>query len=218
MICSVAALVREVLVVLFPLALLAIGIRQARLRGARQVITAAAVMLVVFLTPVALWSWMQFERAGRVIFISEKSDLNLRIGNNPAANGAYHLQLRPILEPSGWRFIRENPGAAGRLALRKVMYFWGLARDPWTVPHRSAVVLSRALGSLVPFHWVLTLARGGILTILFIAGAIVLLRMHRPGLWVLPAVVLAIMGCTYPCTSHRSDLRFRCSLRFTVPL
>ena len=41
--------------------------------------------------------------------ISDKSDVNLKIGNNPSANGTYNLQLNGMSEPSGWVFIRERP-------------------------------------------------------------------------------------------------------------
>lgn len=205
--CATAALVREVLVVLFPIAMAAMISRQWTLGRTRQAMVAAAVMVAVFSAPIATWAWIQYEHTGRLVFISEKADLNLRIGNNPTANGTYHLQLQPIVEPSGWGFIRERPPHVARLAVRKIMYFWGLARDPWTVPHHSAVFLSRTVGNVVPFEWSLTAARGGFLAVLFAAGVFLLSR--RPRLWVLPAMVLAVMAV---------HILYFSSQRFAVPV
>ena len=190
--CAAAALVRETLVALFPIALVATAVRYHRLRHWRQTVAIGTVATIAFAGPLAAWTWAQYRHTGRFVFISDKSEMNLRIGNNAAANGTYHVQLRPIEEPSGWTFITERPMQTLRLALRKILYFWGLLRDPWTVPHPSAVVVSRALLNQVPFEWTVAVARGGALAALFLVGLLTLRRSVE--VWPLPALVLTIMS------------------------
>jgi 4-amino-4-deoxy-L-arabinose transferase-like glycosyltransferase len=94
--CAAAALLREVLIVLFPVALAAVMTRQWALGKAPQAMRVAGLMVMLFGAPIAAWTAIQYQHTGRLVFISEKVDLNFRIGNNPAANGTYHLQLEPI--------------------------------------------------------------------------------------------------------------------------
>ena len=206
LLCSIAALVREVLLVLFPIALASLMAPQLRGGTRARALVIAVAMTAVVALPIGLWSWVQYRNTGRVVLISEKSDLNLRIGNNPAATGAYHLQLRPIAEPAGWAFVRQQPGVSASLAGRKVLYFWGVLREPWTVPQQASVWLARATMNLFPFEWLQPLINGALLT-LFVVGVALCHSARR--VWPAAAVVIAVQ-CVH--------VIYFSSERFAVPV
>jgi hypothetical protein len=141
------------------------------------------------------------------VLISTKSEINFRIGHNPAANGTYHLLLQPIAEPSGAEFVARYPRQALRLAFRKTAYFWGILRDPWTVPAGAGPAVSRALLNRLPFGWILALVRGGAVAVLFASGLVMLRKRHD--LWPVPATVLAVMAV---------HIAYFASHRFSVPV
>ena len=206
LLCSIAALVREVLLVLFPIAVASVITPSLRSGTRARALVLSVAMSVVVALPIGLWSLVQYRNTGRVVLISEKSDLNLQIGNNPAATGAYHLQLRPIAEPAGWAFIRQQPGASASLAGRKVLYFWGVLREPWTVPQQASVWLARATMNVIPFQWLQPIVNGALLT-LFVIG-VASSRLAR-GVWPATAAVIAVQ-CVH--------VAYFSSERFAVPV
>ncbi len=191
--CAVAALVREVLVVLFPIALIAVLLRERRERSfsPRRPAVLSAVMIMVFCTGVGSWALLQYKQTGRVVVISDKSDINFRIGNNPSANGTYNMQLTGVAEPSGWTFIRERPGQAARLGVRKASYFWGLLREQWSVPQRASLAVARFTLNVMPLQWGEVAVNGTIL-LLFLMG--LTLAWGTPGMWSPGCVVLGVLA------------------------
>jgi 4-amino-4-deoxy-L-arabinose transferase-like glycosyltransferase len=189
--CAVAALVREVLVVLFPICLIAALLRERRIGSPLRLAILGVVMIVVFVTAIGSWSFVQYRQTGRVVVISDKSDVNLRIGNNPSANGSYNLQLNGMSEPSGWAFMRERPGQATRLGIRKALYFWGLLREPWSVPQSASVAVARATLNAMPLQWGEVAVNGAVL-FLFLMG-LSLVRQTQE-MWPVACVVLAVLA------------------------
>lgn len=183
--CAGAALTREPLALWLPLALFVVLPPERRVRGTKRAAVVALVMAVAFALPIGGWTIVQYRSSGQVVFLSGKSDVNLRVGHNPNANGTYHVQLESIATPNGWAFVREYPRDAMWLAGRKVLYFWGVLRDPWTVTPESAAVVHRLSGGWMPYGWTLGLLRGAGLAALFLVG--VVLARRRPRLY--PAVV-----------------------------
>ena len=109
--CGCGALVREPLVFVFPVALLVIVARERARGSISQAGAPALIMTLVFAGIVMSWSVVQYQETRRVIVLSDKSDANLRIGNNPKANGTYNAQLDGIGEPAGWSFVAPSPVA-----------------------------------------------------------------------------------------------------------
>jgi 4-amino-4-deoxy-L-arabinose transferase-like glycosyltransferase len=167
--CACAALVREPLALLFPVCLGSVVVKNRSLQPPRGR-HLALMMAAAFAAIVGSWSVLLYQQTGRLLIISEKSDVNFRIGNNPNANGTSNAPLNGIAEPSGWRFIRTQPARAAWLDVQKSLYFWGVRRDPWTVPQESTVVLSRALLNLVPLQMV-EAGWNAVVCLCFFAGA-----------------------------------------------
>ncbi len=164
-------------------------------------------IIAAFALPVAAWSRTQHRNTGRFVLISDKSDVNLRIGNNPNANGTYYLQLRELANPSAWSYIRAEPADSLRLAGRKLLYFWGVLRAPWTVPHPAVPMVSRAVHNEVPYEWTVAFVRGGAVLALFVAGVVVIGR--RRSIWPVPAAVIGIMAV---------HVVYFASHRFSIPV
>jgi 4-amino-4-deoxy-L-arabinose transferase-like glycosyltransferase len=190
--CAAAALVREPLAVLCVVAVIAACAPHVAEKKYLEAFAVSGILVLTFSLPIAAWSRLQQANAGRYVLISNKSDVNLRIGNNPNANGTYHLLLESIAEPSGWAYIHTEPARSLRLAVRKTLYFWGVLRDPWTVPQPAAPLVSRAILNAVPYAWTVAFVRGGAMLALFTAGSILLCK--RTSLWPIPLVVIAVLG------------------------
>ena len=201
---AAASLTRETLIVTLPALAIFVAHLQYQTRGTRHAMICALVIVSCAAAPVAAWTMLQTARSGRVVPISDKGPVVMASGNNPQANGTFNAPLAGVGEPSGLAFIRAEPARFVELAGRKFLYFWGVHRDGWNVPRRSAVWAARALGGAVPLQWLLPIARGGwVLALLLIALALWPRSTWRRW-WILPAAVAAVM-CVHLLTlsSHR---------------
>ena len=200
---------RESFVVIVPLVALWMAHRiRARATTAAAAGIACATVAIA-MAPAVVWSGVQSYRQGTLVTISEKGPLVIELGNNPRANGTYNAPLVGIGQPTGLAFVRAFPGRTLQLAIRKVLYFWGVLRDGWNVPRPAAVWAWRATTGVVPLSFFTAIARGGWLLALF---AIALIMLGHEGLrrwWILPAVVLMLMAI------HIASLS---SHRFAVPV
>ncbi len=205
---GIAALTRETFSVVFLVLLL---YQWARTEGnLRRRLGALALTGALFSVTVGAWVGWQSWRNGRLIPISEKGPINFVFGNNPNANGTFNQTLKPVLEPSGWEFIRSRPRQAAWLAARKLGYFWGFLKDGWNVPRRSALVLSRLTLGTLPLSWSEALARGAVSVVAVVGMGVVLFTARlRRDLWVLPAAVVVMLAI------HIATLS---SHRFAVPV
>ncbi len=101
----------------------------------------AATLLIAFFIPVALVTVRNYVVAHQPVFIASHGGLNFYIGNNPSADGTYHHVegIRPTIAGQqedaprvearegsfygrAFAWIRENPGTAFALFLRKIAY------------------------------------------------------------------------------------------------
>lgn len=204
---GVAALIREVLLLIFPILVLDVLWRSSRDGRWAAALSIVAAMTLGLAVPVGAWTLAQRQATGTWVFLSTKSDINLAIGNNPAANGAFHRQLRPIEEPSGWAYIRQRPARTAALALRKAGYFWSVLPEPWSVPTQASVVVSRLLFHTVRYDR-LRAGLGIAGALAFLAGAVIVVR-RRPAAWIIPATVAIVMLL---------HLVYFSSARFAVPV
>lgn len=190
LVCAVAALTPEVLVISFPVLLVHVARRRRDLSASTRRAVLGS-MLAMYAVLVGGWVLHQSIAEGRLVAISDKGAVNFQIGNNPRANGTYNFTTAPPEEPSGWAFIRSRPATALRLAGRKALYFAGMLKDGWNVPRPAALYLSRAALQVVPLDWWLVLARGGAVSLLALGGALILSRSSavRHRWWPLPATI-----------------------------
>lgn len=201
------ALTREVFVGVIPIVAAWLVWRLTSAAGPRRAGGAGLVFLAVAIGPVAGWSAVQSQRLGQVVLLSDKGPVTFALGNNPRASGTYNGER--VVQPAGLQFLRERPGAALSLAGRKVLYFWGVLRDPWNVPRPAGLWWYRATGGLVPLAVSLPLARGGwLLCAALFAVASLVATGRWVQWWLLPAVVGAV------CAAHAVTLS---SHRFAVP-
>ena len=202
---GLAALTREVLVVLVPIVAVYVYQRAATAgHPKRHAAGVAAVWIVCALAVPAAWSALQSSRTGRLVALSDKGPAVLAFGNNPAANGTFNAPLTGVPSPAGWEFIRSRPRAALRLAGRKVLYFLGILRDGWNVPRPSAIVAARAVGGVVPLEWILPWARGGLLLLLLLIALARWRVTTWRASWLVPATVAAVMVVhAVTVSSHR---------------
>lgn len=188
-----AVLTREVLIVLVPIVALTLAWRVRAMQGTRAALRVGGAVVVVAAVVVASWSVLQSARAGRVIGITDKGPAVLQYGNNPLANGTFNASQVGVAEPSGVAFMRAQPIAASRLAVRKALYFWGVLRDGWNVPRPAALWLSRATFGALPLAWTLPLARGGWILIGVIAALALWPRGRWRDWWIVPAAIAGVM-------------------------
>lgn len=141
---AVCVLTREVFVVLILFAPLYIWWRARLSRGDRNAAKVAVAVLASAAVPVVAWAAFQSEQAGRPVVITDKASSTLAMGNNPKADGTFNNRLvgDPV-DPSGLKFIRERPGRFLSLAVRKLLYFWGILPDAWNVSRPSSVWIAR---------------------------------------------------------------------------
>lgn len=206
---GVAALTREVLMVVAPVIAAYVFVRIAPLASPRRAAVVTLCSLVCAAAPPMAWSAAQSARTGHVVAVSDKGPLVLAYGNNPAANGTFNASRVGVPEPSGWPFIASRPADALRLSVRKFLYFWGFLRDGWNVPRASAFVVARASAGALPLQWILPWSRGGWLLIFFLLA----FAMWSGGTWRvwwhLPASIVAVMAV------HLLTLS---SYRFAIPV
>ena len=127
---------------------------QLHRRGQRFVVP-AVLSAVVFWMAIMPWLARNYEQMGRFVFIRDNFGNELRIGNNPLAEGAYVLAYHPSqnnlllakYERMGElaycadqgrlarQWIAQHPGKFTVITLRRVYFFWGgiprLARVQW---------------------------------------------------------------------------------------
>ena len=206
---GLAALTREVLVSVVPLLVAFVWIGLARRFGFRAGAGAAVVLAVSCACVIVPWSLVQSRRAHHMVLITDKAGLAWVEGQNPLANGTWNVALAGTGEPAGLAFVRAYPRREVWLVGRKVRYFWGILRDGWNVPQRSAVWLARAAGGLLPLQLILATLRGGWLLAAFVVACARLRKDEWRQWWLLPATVLMIM------IAHVVTVA---SFRFTVPV
>lgn len=212
---AVLVLTRETFVLVVPLAAWWIwrtapmGDEVSRRKAWRPTLAIATLLVAVAAAPAVIWSAVQTAQHRRPILISDKAREVFDAGNNPRANGTYNEPLVGIGEPAGFAYIREHPGNTIYLAVRKLLYSFGVLRDGWNVPHALSVWIWRATTGVVPLNAIDPIVRGGWL---MFACAMALWLLGRSGLtrwWVLPATCAAIL------LLHMITLA---SYRFAVPL
>ena len=200
-------LIREVFIGVVPIVGVWMATTARPTAGTRRAATLLVLFMAMFAAPVIWWSTLQSSRHGRTIVMTDKGSAALAVGNNPRASGTYNVEV--IEQPAGLRFAVERPADATKLAIRKVMFFWGLRRDWWNVPRPTGLWLVRASGGAIPLELFLPLARGGWLLIAFSLSVVWLVRVKAMRRWwVLPAGVAA------GCAAHVVTLS---SHRFAVP-
>jgi len=115
----------------------------------------AVLSAIVFWMTIMPWMVRNYEVMGKVVFIRDNFGNELRVGNNPLADGQYVLALHPshndFLLAKYQRlgelafcadqgrlakeWIAQNPRRFAVITLRRVYYFWDglprLARNPW---------------------------------------------------------------------------------------
>jgi len=200
-------LVREVFIGIVPIIGLWMAATAWSISGARRATALLVLFMALFAAPVVWWSALQSSKYGRIIVMTDKGASALALGNNPRASGTYNVDV--IEPPAGLRFVMERPADAMTLAIRKVMFFWGLRRDWWNVPRPAGLWLLRASGGAIPLELSLPMARGGWLLIAFLGSVVWLVHVKAMRRWwVLPACVAA------GCAAHVITLS---SHRFAVP-
>ena len=190
---ALSALTREVFLGVFPVLLFAVWMNRPGTR--RQRLGALCVMTLLFCVLVGAWIFWQYRGHGQLVPISDKGPFNFWIGNNPNATGLYNLHLAPLREPRGWAFIAEQPGAALALAGRKLLYFWGVAKDGWHVPSPVPIWLARMTLGAVPLEWAQAVVRS-VVPLLCLGGIGLMIR--RPGsraaMCIFPIVIAVLAG------------------------
>ncbi len=200
-------LIREVFIGVVPIVGVWMATTARPTVGSRRAATLLVLFMAMFAAPVVWWSTLQSSRHGRTIVMTDKGSAALALGNNPRTSGTYNVDV--IEQPAGLRFVVERPTDAMHLAIRKVMFFWGLRRDWWNVPRPAGLWLLRASGGAIPLELSLPMARGGWLLIAFLLSVVWLVRVKAMRQWwVLPACVVA------GCAAHVVTLS---SHRFAVP-
>ena len=200
-------LIREVFIGVVPIIGVWMAVTTTPTAGTRRAATLLVLFMAMFAAPVVWWSALQSSRHGRTIVMTDKGSAALALGNNPRTSGTFNVDV--IEPPVGLRFVVERPADAMNLAIRKVMYFWGLRRDWWNVPRPTGLWLLRASGGAIPLGFSLPMARGGWLLIAFLGSVVWLVRVKAiRQWWVLPACVVA------GCAAHVITLS---SHRFAVP-
>ncbi len=110
---------------------------------------------VVFWMTIMPWMVRNYEVMGKIVFIRDNFGNELRIGNNPLAEGAYVLAYHPSQNSMlmakykrmgelafcadqgrlAREWIAQNPGKFALISLRRVYFFWGgiprLAKTQW---------------------------------------------------------------------------------------
>ncbi|NNN06760.1 MAG: hypothetical protein HKL90_12745 [Elusimicrobia bacterium] len=91
------------------------------------------------------WSWYQSHRLGRTVVVADVLPGLFERGNNPNALG-YAFPYRPVLEPSGLRFVAARPARFVWLVSQRFLYLWDIKRDIWSLePSLSSGLASSSL-------------------------------------------------------------------------
>jgi len=134
---GVAALVAPVMLISVPAALVADSFRRP---GVFKVVGRGAVTAAVALAVVAPWTYRNWRVFGEFVPISTNGGVNLWIGNNPNATGAYSYptsRINPLFMTEGelardrlgrefsWYFMKNNTEQFLLLAIPKFVYTYG---------------------------------------------------------------------------------------------
>lgn len=134
---GVAALVAPVMLVSVPAALVADSFRRLKFP---TVVARAAVLAAVAAAVVAPWTYRNWRVFGEFVPISTNGGVNLWIGNNPNATGAYNYptsRINPLFMTEGelardrlgrefsWYFMKHNTEQFLLLAIPKFAYTYG---------------------------------------------------------------------------------------------
>jgi 4-amino-4-deoxy-L-arabinose transferase-like glycosyltransferase len=169
---------------------------------------------ILFLLPIVVivggWIVTQYIRTGMLVPISSKGGINFALGNNPSANGTFNLTaIGAIPEMNGLPFILAHPLDALHLVLRRLLYFFGILKDGWNVPHPGGMLLSAISGGVIPLREAVAIVRG-IDPALACAGALMLVvRRRDDSSWILVALVLSALLAPLITIS---------SVRFSIPV
>jgi len=182
-------------------------------RRGRRFLVPAIVGAVVFWMTLMPWVVRNYEVFGRPVFVRDNFGNELRIGNNPLAEGIYVLAYHPahnifVLEKykqmgepafcaEQWRLAREwiadNPGKFTAISLRRVIYFWnGIPREykiPWLAETKNTHLL--------------------LVSVLGIWGLLLAMKRHVHGVFLLASLVIfypAIYYITFPQPRYRHPL------------
>ena len=125
----------------------------------------AALAAIVFWMTLLPWLVRDYTVMGHFIFIRDNAGNELRIGNNPLAEGQYVLALHPSQNDlvmakykrmGEWAFcvdqgrlarewIEANPGRFAEITLRRVYFFWNgiprLAKRQWLAETKNTHIL-----------------------------------------------------------------------------
>lgn len=202
---AVTSLTREPLALLF----VAFLISTWRLEHPRRFALVSLFALTFF---IVLGSWIlyQYNRFGVLTFISQKSEINFPIGNNPNATGTFNLVRTGIGTPSGWEYIRTEPWGTLRLAIRKVGYLFGFLRDGWNTPNESVVIWWKLFGGQIDYGWVMAFARA-MVPIFAFSGMFIAIRSYSMRKQIFPLLIFLALYIL-------SFIPFIGSYRFLIPV
>lgn len=206
---AILVLTRETFALVVPLVALWMAPQVSANVGRRPAALSVTLLIGIAAAPAVAWSAVQSIREGHLITISEKGPMVVELGNNPRANGTYNAPLVGIGQPTGLAFVRQFPERAAVLAVRKVLYFWGVLRDGWNVPRPSAVWIWRATTGLLPLSVIEPIVRGGWLLVAFLFALWFLRAAGLRQWWIFPMTVLTVLAV------HVATLA---SYRFAVPV
>jgi hypothetical protein len=162
-----------------------------------------------FAAPIILWIGFQWVTKGDLVPISAKSSINLAIGNNPAATGAFNQVRDGLQEPSGLSYLFLHPINGVMLLVRKGLFFWGFLRDGWNVPRIETPIIAAISLGTIPYTICSRLSQC-IFTILAVIGCVRTSRKESEQYGRLGAYLLVATTLFY--------LPFIASYRFLVPL
>jgi len=134
-------------------------------RRGKAYLAPAAVSAIVFWMTLMPWLVRDYTVMGHFILIRDNAGNELRIGNNPLAEGQYVLALHPSQNDlvmakyqrlGEWAFcvdqgrlarqwIEENPGRFAVITLRRIYFFWNgiprLAKRQWLAETKNTHIL-----------------------------------------------------------------------------
>jgi Glycosyl transferase family 2/Dolichyl-phosphate-mannose-protein mannosyltransferase len=134
-------------------------------RRKKRFLVPAILSAVVFWMTLMPWLVRNYEVFGRPVFVRDNFGNELRVGNNPLAEGIYVLAYHPahnifvyerykqMGEPAfcaeqgrlAKQWIAQHPGKFAAISLRRVVYFWnGIPREhkiPWLAETRNTHLL-----------------------------------------------------------------------------
>lgn len=147
-------------------------------RRGRRWLAPAAVSALIFWMTIMPWLVRDYEAMGHFVFIRDNAGNELRLGNNPLAEGIYVLAYHPsdnnlilakykrlgeiaFCEDQGRiarRWIAQHPGKFAEITFRRVIFFWDGIPKLSNIEGLSAAKDSLFLATSVLAIWGLLLA------------------------------------------------------------